>query len=234
MVQFLLVSIAFLTGMTLRYDKYEKTLMDIELNDYQFTQKWFYQYGAADTWARIESIRAARSFLEIGSFEGASVCWMIENSLVEEIMCIDTWEGGHEHKNKNLQMSEIEKRFDRNVKIAIDRVSREVHLIKQKSLSFNALAQMIAQGGKDIFDVIYIDGSHRPRDVISDAVLAFELLTPNGILIFDDYCWTDKTTNDGIRSSPKLAIDAFTTCFFDEISFVNAPVSQIIIKKFKE
>jgi len=77
--------------------------MDIELNDYQFTQKWFYQYGAADTWARIESIRAARSFLEIGSFEGASVCWMIENSLVEEIMCIDTWEGGHEHKIKNYR-----------------------------------------------------------------------------------------------------------------------------------
>ena len=37
------------------------------------------------------------------------------------------------------------------------------------------------------FDLIYIDASHYAPDVLSDAVLAFKLLKPGGILIFDDY-----------------------------------------------
>ena len=32
---------------------------------------------------------------------------------------------------------------------------------------------------------MYIDGSHAARDVISDAVLAWALLRPGGVLIFD-------------------------------------------------
>jgi hypothetical protein len=33
--------------------------------------------------------------------------------------------------------------------------------------------------------VIYIDGSHEPMDVLTDAVMSWPLLRSNGILIFD-------------------------------------------------
>lgn len=33
--------------------------------------------------------------------------------------------------------------------------------------------------------VVYIDGSHAAKDVIADAVLAWALLRPGGVLIFD-------------------------------------------------
>ncbi len=39
--------------------------------------------------------------------------------------------------------------------------------------------------GRLASQVIYVDGSHKARDVIADAVLAWALLRPGGILIFD-------------------------------------------------
>jgi predicted O-methyltransferase YrrM len=36
------------------------------------------------------------------------------------------------------------------------------------------------------YDLIYIDGSHFPADVLEDAVLSWRLLKPGGMLIFDD------------------------------------------------
>jgi hypothetical protein len=52
----------------------------------------------------------------------------------------------------------------------------------------------------------YIDGSHMAADVYADAVLAWSLVEPGGILIFDDYEWGEMDTE---RERPKLGIDAF-------------------------
>ncbi len=41
-----------------------------------------------------------------------------------------------------------------------------------------------------VFDVVYVDASHMAGDVLSDAVLAWKLLAPGGIMIFDDYAWS--------------------------------------------
>jgi predicted O-methyltransferase YrrM len=200
-------------------------------DDYKLTQSWFIQAGHGDVWSRISQVINAKSYLEIGSYEGLSACWMIENTDVEALVCIDTWEGGEEHKNVRVDMSQVEERFDHNVSIAGERVSRQIELTKLKGTSLHMLADLVAKGGSGVFDVVYVDGSHRSCDVMGDAVLGFELLRPGGCIIFDDYIWYDKTTNDGVRSSPKLAIDAFSTCFFEQIQFVTAPVGQMILIK---
>ena len=55
-------------------------------------------------------------------------------------------------------------------------------------------------------DFIYIDGSHVAKDVMSDIVLAWELLKPGGILIADDYLWDHYKEP---RLTPKPALDGF-------------------------
>ena len=39
------------------------------------------------------------------------------------------------------------------------------------------------------FDFIYIDGSHIAKDVLTDACMAWPLLMPKGLMVFDDYMW---------------------------------------------
>jgi predicted O-methyltransferase YrrM len=40
--------------------------------------------------------------------------------------------------------------------------------------------------GENVFDFIFIDASHSKNDVYDDATLAWKLLVPGGIMLFDD------------------------------------------------
>ena len=51
--------------------------------------------------------------------------------------------------------------------------------------SENKLIELINKGV--LADLIYIDGSHLAKDVLSDAILSWKLLKPSGVMIFDDY-----------------------------------------------
>ena len=59
---------------------------------------------------------------------------------------------------------------------------------------------------KNIFDVIYVDGSHHCNDVVVDAVKSFELLKIGGIMIFDDYLWQYYSKD---IDNPAAAINVF-------------------------
>lgn len=72
------------------------------------------------------------------------------------------------------------------------------------------------------FDFIYIDGAHDSQNVIQDAILAWSLLSQNGIIIFDDY---DMPT-------VKTAVDSFINCFKKEIKVLNHN-NQMAIKRVK-
>jgi len=76
--------------------------------------------------------------------------------------------------------------------------------------------------------LIYIDASHYAPDVLSDAVIAFKLLKPGGMLIFDDYLWSG---DENIVYYPKIAIDAFTNIFSKHIKLIPAPLNQIYVVK---
>jgi predicted O-methyltransferase YrrM len=56
------------------------------------------------------------------------------------------------------------------------------------------------------FDVVYLDRSHRAADVYADACLAWSMIRPGGVLLFDDYTWLG-TPDEMDR--PKIGIGAF-------------------------
>ena len=198
----------------------------------EFTNNWF-ESAARSNWDMlIPQINPTR-ILEIGSYEGASTCYLIDKigSHKEiEIHCVDTWDGGIEHSKEN--MSEVEKRFNNNIQIAKQNSSNNIEVIVHKGHSDLVLSKLISDGKLNFFDFIYVDGSHQAPDVLCDAALGFRLLKNNGVMAFDDYLWQEQLNYgvDPIRC-PKLAIDAFTNIYCRKLRIISTPLYQLYIQK---
>ena len=199
-----------------------------------FTNSWF-QGAAKDVWDHIVPQISPRRALEIGSYEGASACYLIDSvakSHEFELHCIDSWGGGVEHQNQDIDMSTVKSRFLSNCHISISRAPYKVNLVVHEGGSRKELARLLAEGKEEYFDLVYVDGSHMAKDVLVDAVLGFHLLATGGVIIFDDYFWSETYSDDmDILASPKLAIDAFTSIFRRQTRFISAPLSQVYLQK---
>jgi predicted O-methyltransferase YrrM len=199
----------------------------------EFTTDWLRTTQL--TWDQLLPQFKPRRILEVGSYEGASTCYAIKllSGLVDhlEIHCVDTWEGGIEHQLEGIDMAAIEARFKRNVAIEIDRAACTVDLHIHKSTSAIALAKLIADGKAGYFDFAYVDGSHQATDVLTDAVLSFQLVRHLGIIGYDDYLW--KIDPDPLQA-PKIAIDAFTNVFSQKVVVIpNIPLYQLYVSKIE-
>lgn len=69
--------------------------------EFEFTKDWF-SSANLNIWAQVVDHLRPKRILEIGSFEGRSMCWLIEHCAAQnplEVYCIDTWEGSAEHSD---------------------------------------------------------------------------------------------------------------------------------------
>ncbi len=196
------------------------------MSEYQFTKDWF--GWAPPVWEQLIPMlpgeAGKRNFLEIGSFEGRSTVWTMENMMQEGdyIYCIDTWEGGEEHGAEDMQA--VFERFKANTAIAKDKT--KVVRGYAMDTSTTELASKIQDGFQ--YDFIYIDGSHIAKDVLTDACMAWQVLKPKGIMVFDDYVWGDPRD---ILHRPKAAIDAFTNIFAEEVEIIHVGYQLVVRKK---
>ena len=205
------------------------------MTDYQFTKDWF--GWAPPVWEQLIPLlpgeEGNRNFLEIGSFEGRSMVWAAENMSGGSgyIDCIDTWQGGEEHSAED--MAAVEARFDHNAELVTDKYPAFV-VNKYKGMSVFELARIYGEGNfipKDageFYDFIYIDGSHRAPHVLTDACMAWPLLKPKGIMVFDDYMWGNPRD---VLHRPKVAIDAFTNIFAEEAEIIHVGYQLVVRKK---
>jgi predicted O-methyltransferase YrrM len=174
---------------------------------YRFTNDYF--SGNIPNWQRHLGHLAAHpdlSFLEVGSYEGKSACWLLQHILTDEssrLTCIDAFgqeksQGVFDTTGLDSASMSYEDRFDHNM-----RQTGALHrVVKLKGLS----AVLLRTLPPSAYDFIYIDGSHVARDVLEDAVLAWPLLKTRGLITFDDYLWSD-LPDPLLR--PQIAIDAF-------------------------
>ena len=192
----------------------------------EFTQDYFSHH--IPDWQRVFATAGwagPRTVVEIGSHEGRSAMWMAENLLAHpesRLYCIDTWDlEGRPEGAERLQ------RFQANIAELPNRSA----VIAMKARSEAALVQLRGQGVRA--DFVYVDGSHRAPEVLSDLVLSFGMLKRGGFMICDDYLWTAQGGDPGdLLSRPKLAIDAFTSIYARRIHMPGSyPVRQIIIQK---
>jgi len=115
-----------------------------------------------------------------------------------------------------------------------DVINENTYDIFIKNTELNSNKIIIKKGlSKDIlqtlqceYDFIYIDGDHSEAAVWDDAILSFNILKINGIMLFDDYLW-----NVGDKS-PKNAVDRFIKEYTDKIKilFINY---QVCLQKIK-
>jgi len=154
-----------------------------------FTNDWF-THNIPNFEKCMEAIPEKKKFLEIGSYEGMSACWLLANGLDEggRITCIDPFYNG---------MRSV---FELNVREATKK--NQIVSIMQMT-SYQALAELI--GRKQTYDFIYVDGVHSPLGVLTDASMSWGLLKQGGVMLFDDYQYPLEPT--------KVGIDAFLNSF---------------------
>lgn len=197
------------------------------MSEYQFTKDWF--NWAPEVWTQlIPMLPERKAFLEIGSFEGRSTIWIVENMMEDGgwIDCIDTWEGGEEHDEED--MDAVWDRFRANTKL-VEAKFPERRVAAHQDTSLWTLAQFIAKTyGGHLYDFVYIDGSHIAKDVLTDACMVWPLLKPKGMMVFDDYMWGNPRD---ILHRPKPAIDAFCNLFAEEAEIVHVGYQLVVRKK---
>jgi predicted O-methyltransferase YrrM len=192
-------------------------------DDYQFTQDWF--SWSPPVWDQVFKQLNVKKILEIGCFEGRATTWLIENVKWQKdprIICIDTFEGGEEHTPE--VMAGVKDRFTHNIWVALQKTKLDIDIEVLEVLSHKALKQI-----KTMFEFIYIDGSHVAKDVLTDACMAWPMLSVGGVMCFDDYGWGEPIPE---THKPKLAIDAFITIFQEDLEVIHRGY-QLIVQKVK-
>lgn len=156
--------------------------------------------------------------LEIGSLEGLSTTWFLDNVKNCHVTCIDTWSGGvdHDPNNSEINFQRIKENFDHNVSFHKGRV-RQI-----QSYSYDALLKLYQE--QERFDFVFVDGSHTALDVNADLVLSWRLLKPGSLIYCDDYFWGFNDTDlqafpklNSVYDSPKLGIDSFVNVYRNKL-----------------
>lgn len=197
-----------------------------------FSRDWFSR--SIPAWQRILSFLSRKGgplrILEVGVFEGLSTCWLLRNfckTPESVIVAVDSFHGGEEHRA--MELGDLRQRFERNVAA----VGSPARVETRQGDSIVQLAAMVASNPAPEFDFISVDASHRACDVLGDAVLAFRLLRPGGVLAFDDYLWSPfRRGAEDVLSTPKVAIDAFTSVFARQARVLpHFPLYQLYVQK---
>jgi len=176
--------------------------------DYQFTQDWF-THNIPIWKLHLQEFTGIADFqvVEIGSFQGMSACWLLDNILTHptaKITCIDLY--FQEHFKGNIVKTG-----------AADRV------IELQGYSQDLLVNL----NSEYYDVAYIDGCHKPTSALQDAILSWRLVKVGGLMIFDDY---EFTFPDSPEQDTKIGINVFWEMFGSQLEVVHKGY-QLIVKK---
>lgn len=175
-----------------------------------------------------EHLPRREKFLEVGSFEGESACWMLQHALDSKgtLYCVDTWEGSPEFWILPREVvTQSFEQFANNVNV-VRGVNQQVIALKNRST--DALAGLIHLEHAETFDLVYIDGGHRAAEALADACMAWPLLRSGGLMIFDDYTWD---LHGQLTERPKMAVDAFTTIYSRDLKTLSVGEQYAVQKK---
>lgn len=227
-------------------------------NEYQFTKDWF--SWAPQVWEQLIPLLPERkAFLEIGSFEGRSTVWIIENMMEVGgfIDCIDTWEGGEEHSAE--EMDSAEDRFVYNIDLALGGTEAELRVNHDTGFSHTRYASPAPTEGER--KKVYMHkalsaqflgrklGDHLNRYSYENAPM-YDFIYIDGSHtapdVLTDACmaWPLLKRSSilvfddylwgpprDVLHRPKLAIDAFVNIFAEQIDIIHSGYQFVVRKK---
>jgi tetratricopeptide (TPR) repeat protein len=209
----------------------------IEQKGYEFNEDWFSHN--IPHWlqclGRFQG-QADLNILEVGSWEGRSTVWLLDNLLTHtsgKITCIDTFDPaalpqaaldqtqmqtGHPGQLRTAQA--LEQRFDENMQ----RTGAAEKVTKLVGESGDRL-RSLPQGS---FDIAYLDASPIATDVLEDIMLTWGLIKMGGVIILDDYGF--QFPEGDPTAPPRVAIDAFLSVYGQKVKVIHNAY-QLIVEK---
>ena len=183
----------------------------------KYTQDWF-SYNIkyiARTIYKCNFHDEKLNILEIGSYEGLSTVFFLSTLRNSHVTCVDPFSDFEENKDKNF--NEVYENFLFNTR----EYSKRVKLFKGISDDY------FKNQSNDLFDIVFIDGSHYAENVFRDAINSFNKLKKGGIIIFDDFLW--QYHNDP-NQNPIGGIKKFLSRNFFNLKIVSISYQIIIMK----
>jgi predicted O-methyltransferase YrrM len=165
---------------------------------YKNIQGWFDFQGVYSHLAF--SMADNARFVEIGSWLGASICYMAEQIVARKknvhLYAVDTWEGSDEEDHRKIIL-EINKRgetlygnFVENMKSC-----NVAHLIRPVRMPSVKASDFFPDGS---VDVVFIDASHQYKDVLNDIKHWIPKVKKGGIIGGHDYAITHPVSQRGV------------------------------------
>jgi len=203
------------------------------MKNYTFTENWFGNDGLSI----LDVIDTSKELhiLEIGSFEGKSTIWFLDNILQNKnstITCVDPW------MSYSQDIDSLNSYFKEENEWDLTKWKTKELFLKNIVENGNSSKVVIRQGFSDkvlpsliteqkTYDIIFIDGNHTAPYVMMDTIMSWSLLKNDGIIIFDDYMWE---LNKPTTLRPKESVDYFMLTFSDYIVELYSNYRKIIKK----
>jgi predicted O-methyltransferase YrrM len=161
--------------------------------------------------------------LEIGTYMGTSVISMLKHLPGSTAVVIDCWDNssGDPIINETELKNEAERMFDENiVKMGVE---NRIRKIKGDS-------RTVLSGMTEMFDFIYIDGSHACLDVLIDMINGWRLLNKGGVMAMDDVLWMQELVNTNPLAIPYHSVRHFLEVYKKEFILLHFGY-RVFIKK---
>tara|TARA_B100001996_G_scaffold134868_1_gene102614 strand:- start:1784 stop:2359 length:576 start_codon:yes stop_codon:yes gene_type:complete len=174
--------------------------------EFKFSTNWLRPKNLATLKDFLSKKNAPINILELGTFEGRSAFYMLDE------FC--------SHKDSTITTIDftVRKNLEYNLSICNNPKFTFIH-----DDFFNILPKLLTNNKK--YDLIYLDGGKNSKITLFSIVNCWELLGKNGILYLDDYEWgLDK------KERPKEAIDFFLSLYHDEYTLILKNF-QVAVKK---
>jgi predicted O-methyltransferase YrrM len=134
--------------------------------------------------------------LEIGVFQGRSVCWLLDNIFTHssaKLDAVDTFNGNIEH----LDMKEVKTELTNLYATFVANTAEYGDKLTAYKMPSQRFLTCFSQ--QNLYDFIYIDGDHHSWACLEDMVLSWPKLKVGGIMIIDDY-------GGGTKDTPKYEL----------------------------
>lgn len=162
-------------------------------------------------------------FLELGTANGRSGVWTLENILQTNGSVLYTvdlndkylFKGPRKNWHINIE-GEYEIDTLENLKPYIE--NNKCKFFKNSTDNF--FVNLIKDNFNQKFDFVYIDASHDSDFVLRDSINSFNYLKTNGLILFDDYAW----------GSCSIGIDSFLNSYKSKVEVLYKDW-QVLIRK---
>jgi hypothetical protein len=197
----------------------EGTSTKVYNKQYMFTVNTF--TGRIPSWTRLLNEFKGKpgiNYLEIGTFEGRSALWIVENILTHptsKLTIIDAFvENNYKTFVSNVNLSGAANRFT---------ILSGYSTHKMREVPFNSI------------DLAYIDGSGKGVVMLSDLVNTWNLLKVGGVIICSRY-YLNARLRQALRlqpgdPGPHEAIDSFLKLYNPYITVLEFQEHQVFIRK---